>query len=203
MHTRSLFVCFCLSDLVAFALVIPFLPLAAASYCDVVEGLFAYHWNVVLCLCDPDGQPQPLGPNRQTVPVAFSDMGLWEEGVGDALADVTKKLSLQHAERLYRVEDDVAKAQFSVDVSDVVNDEVLARREALEKRLKARADVDTHSWQGWTEPHSINVASLPSDSLLTVVSKKYGWSCACQCSLCACSPRLGLAAPPCLHHVVL
>lgn len=119
-------------------------------------------------------QPQPLAPNRQTVPAAFCDMGLWAPGLGDSVDDVTRKLSLQHADTLYRVEDDVVKSQYSLDVMDVVSDEVIARREALEKEWKAQANRDTqHAWAGWTEQHCINVSSLPADSLLTVVSKKW------------------------------
>jgi hypothetical protein len=117
-------------------------------------------------------------------------MGLWRDGP----EDVTKKLSLQHADKLFRTEDDADRMQYSIDVMDVVPDEgVEPLRQGQAPGAAGPTGPGDDGWQGWSEQHCINVAALPSESLLTVVSKKCGMHAALSLA-----PSPALPPPP--HH---
>ena len=82
--------------------------------------------------------------------------------------DLCKKISLQHAENLYRAEDDVEKQRYSLDIDVITSEDVIALRRRMEE-----AKTRKQYWQGWAEKRNIDVTSLPADSLISVVSKKY------------------------------
>ncbi len=79
---------------------------------------------------------------------------------------VTERISLEHADRLYRCEDDVERAVFSVDLDTIVAESLAATGIAAET-TDAAGICDDRS-----EQHRISVSSLPADSLWTVVSRK-------------------------------